>query len=127
MARKLAYTRGRQVLNAFRAPILADRPATWAETVQLTDDEANVEFVDVSPDGRLVISSNRSGNWEIYLLPAGGGDLMALVTDPALDAGPRWSPDGREMAFYSSRTGHREVWILPAGGGQAAATDPELF
>ena len=117
--KKLAYTRGRQVLNAFRAPVLADRPATWTETVQLTFDEAKVESVDVSPDGRLVISSNRSGNWEIYIMPAGGGDLRALVTDPALDAGPRWSPDGREVAFYSSRTGHREIWVLPAGGGQA--------
>lgn len=45
--------------------------------------------------------------------------MQPLTLDPALDAGPRWSPDGREVIFYSNRTGHREVWVMPIGGGQA--------
>jgi Tol biopolymer transport system component len=117
--RKLAYTKGLIVRNVFRAPLLEGRPATWADTVQLTDDEAKCEFVDVFPDGRLLFSSNRSGNADIYMISADGGELRQLTTDPAVDAGPRWSPDGSQMVFYSARTGHREIWIMPLDGGPA--------
>ena len=117
--KRLAYTKRRTVCNAFRAPILTGRPATWADTTQLTFDDAEIESIDVSRDGRVIVSSDRSGNWDVWSLPATGGDLQQLTTDPALDAGPRWNPDGSEIAFYSSRTGRREVWIMPLGGGPA--------
>lgn len=117
--KRLAYIKGRAVRNAFRAPILADRAATWTDISQLTFDEAEIESIDVSRDGRLLVSSDRSGNWDLYLMSASGGDLQQLTTDPAIDAGPRWKPDGGELAFYSSRTGHREVWVMPIVGGPA--------
>ncbi len=117
--RRLAYTKGRIVRNVFRAPLLPDRPATWTDATQLTFDEAAIESIDISRDGRFVVSSDRSGNWDLYLLSPSGGDLQQLTTDPAIDAGPRWSPDGSELAFYSSQTGHREVWAMPIGGGPA--------
>jgi Tol biopolymer transport system component len=116
---KLAYAKGRNIRNLFRTPIRAGRPTTWADATQLTFDEAEVESVDVAPDGRLLISSDRSGNWDIYILSPGSGDLQQLTTDPGVDAGPRWKPDGTEILFYSTRSGHREVWIMPAGGGPA--------
>ncbi len=114
---KLAYAKGRNVRNLFRVPILSGRPAVWTDATQLTFDEADVESVDVGPDGRLLISSDRSGNWDIYLLSPDSGDLQQLTTDPGVDAGPRWKPDGTEIAFYSTRSGHREIWIMPAAGG----------
>jgi Tol biopolymer transport system component len=117
--KKLAYSQGRSIRNAFRAPVLADRPATWADTVQLTRDEAAVESVDVSRDGRVILSSDRSGNWNIYLWSDEGELFRPLVAHPALDAGPRWRPDGGGIAFYSTRSGHRQIWILPFGGGPA--------
>jgi Tol biopolymer transport system component len=114
--RRLAYTVGRTVRNGFRAPMLAGRPAAWTDATQLTFDEADIESLDISHDGRLVFSSDRGGNWDLWMLPAGGGTPQQLTTDPAIDAGPRWKPDGAEVLFYSSRTGQREVWILPMGG-----------
>jgi Tol biopolymer transport system component len=117
--KKLAYRKGRLVRNVFRAPLLKDRPATWTDIKQLTFDEADFESVDVSRDGRLVVSSDRSGNWDLWTLPANGGQLQQLTTDPALDAGPRWNVDGSEIVFYSTRTGHREVWVMPTRGGPA--------
>ena len=128
--RKLAYTRGKMSRNVFRVPILADRPAAWADAVQLTHEEAEIESLDVSRDGRLVLSSDRSGNWDVYALSGNGGELQPLTSDPGIDAGPRWKPDGSEVAFYSNRTGHRQLWIMPMRGGparQITNTPQEIF
>ena len=45
--------------------------------------------------------------------------MLQLTTDPTPDWGPRWSPDGKEIAFYSHRTGNRDIWVMPSGGGPA--------
>lgn len=116
---KIAYSKGRTVRNAFRTPLLTGRPANWADSTQLTFEEAEIESIDVLRDGRSLVSSDRSGNWDIYLLYPGSGELQQLTTDPGVDAGPRWKPDGSEVLFYSTRTGHREIWIMPIGGGPA--------
>jgi Tol biopolymer transport system component len=117
--KKLAHSTGRLVRNVFRSPILKDRPATMADIKQLTFDQADFESIDVSRDGRLVLSSDRSGNWDLWTMPSSGGALQQVTRDPALDAGPRWKADGTELVFYSTRAGHREAWIMPLGGGPA--------
>lgn len=118
---RLAYSRGRHVSNVWRIPILEDRPARWEDAQQLTFDNALVEFIDVSPDGKqLAISSDREGNQDLWLLPSAGGAMSPLTTDdPTPDWGPRWSPDGEEIVFYSYRTGNRDLWIIPSEGGPA--------
>jgi Tol biopolymer transport system component len=118
--KKLAYARGAQVRNLFRVPILSDRPATWEEARQLTFDQALVEYVDVSHDGkRLAINSDRAGNFDIWMLPIDGGEMQQLTTDPTPDWGPAWSPDDREIAFHAYRSGNRDIWAMPASGGAA--------
>ncbi len=118
--RKLAYSKGRLMANVWRAPILPDRPARWSDAQQVTFDDAYTEMVDVSRDGeRLVVSSDRSGNADLWVLPSGGGSMQQVTTDPTPDWAPRWSPDGRQIAFYAFRSGKREIWVQPFGGGAA--------
>jgi len=118
--RKLAYTRGRRTENVWRVPILADRRATWADARQLTFEQAWIEFFDISPDGkRLAVSSDRSGNPDLWTMPAEGGPMQRLTTDPTPDWNPKWSPDGSQIAFYAFRSGNREIWVMPSGGGAA--------
>jgi Tol biopolymer transport system component len=117
---KLVYSKGRSVGNLWRVPIFSDRPATWADAVQLTFDEAYIEAVDISPDGeRLLVDSDRAGNPDIWMLSAEGGELQQLTLDTAPEWGPKWSPDGEEFAFYAYRNGNRDIWIKPAGIGPA--------
>jgi Tol biopolymer transport system component len=116
---RLAYSKGRWVSNYWRVPILEDRQATWGDAVQVTFDQAYVEFLDVSPDGtRIAYSSDRTGNQDIWVMPL-EGEAVQLTIDPAPDWSPGWSPDGRRLAFYSYRTGDREIFVMPATGGAA--------
>ena len=83
---RLAYSRGARIANVWRVPILSDRPATWADAQQVTSEHAHIEFVDVSPDGMfLAVSSDRRGNQDLWLLPAAGGEMTPLTTDPTPD------------------------------------------
>jgi len=117
---RLAYARGGRVSNVWRVPVLSERPATWANAAQVTSEHAFIEFVDVSPDGtQLAVSSDRRGNQDLWLLPAAGGEMTPLTTDPAPDWNPRWSPDGREIAFYAYRSGNRDIWVISSRGGPA--------
>ncbi len=48
------------------------------------------------------------------------GRQIAFWSDrDAPDWYPRWSPDGSQIAFYAYRSGNREVWTMPVTGGPA--------
>ena len=58
----------------------------------------------LSPDGgRIAYASNVSGNRDIYIIDAGGGNPLKLTDDPAADYYPAWFPDGSSLAFVSER------------------------
>ena len=117
---KLAYVRGRRVANLWRVPILDDRLATWADAEQLTFDRAWLEAMALSPDGeRLVLSTDRAGHWDLWVMPADGGEMSQLTTGITPEWVPDWSPDGQQIAFHGPRSGNRDIWILPAEGGPA--------
>jgi len=81
---------------------------------------------EVSPDGTLVAYvvtemdlEQNSSNSDIWIIPLKGGEARRLTTDPKSDSHPRWSPDGKNLAFISSRDGTPQVWLLNLSGGEA--------
>lgn len=74
----------------------APRPALFAEP-------------DPSPDGRelAVVSGG-----DIWLVSSNGGEARLLVAHEANDYRPRWSPDGRQLAFVSTRSGNGDIYVL---------------
>ena len=118
--KKVAYSKGRRISNVWRVPILEDRVATWNDADQITHDQSFIEFVDVSPDGtELAVSSDRSGEPDLWILPSSGGEMRSLTTDPTPDWHPDYSPDGNQILFYAYRSGNRDLWVVPAAGGAA--------
>jgi TolB protein len=74
---------------------------------------------DWSPDGtRLVYSSYLGRQWnQLWVIPANGGDAFPLTYGEYDNTAPRWSPDGRHIAFVSNRGGNTSLWIQDAFGG----------
>src|SRR5919199_1459879 len=81
-----------------------------------------------SPDGRfLVFTGQRNGEFEIYRIPAGGGEGTRLTDAQGLDDGPEYAPDGRYIYFNSNRTGRMQIWRMrPDGSKQEQVTDDEF-
>ncbi len=65
---------------------------------------------------RIVFSSDRNGNYDIYSIKPDGTDLQQLTRHPARDAWPKWSPDGRKVVFCSERQGKNQIFIMNADG-----------
>lgn len=70
-----------------------------------------------SPDGKtLAFTGERNGNFDIYTIPAAGGEEKRLTTAEGLDDGPEYSPGGEYIYFNSVRTGHMQIWRMKADG-----------
>jgi TolB protein len=72
-----------------------------------------------SPDGKtLAFVGERNGDFDIYTIPASGGEEARLTTAKGLDDGPEYSPDGQFIYFNSERTGHMQIWRMKADGSE---------
>jgi TolB protein len=93
---------------------------------QLTNDPADDAMPVISPDGtKVAFASNRSGNWDIYMMPitgsGGGGKAVQVTSDDADEMQPSWSPDGSHLVYSRSGTdGRWEMWVSKAGNNAAA-------
>jgi len=84
---------------------------------QISPDGSRVVYVvsETAPDRSRMIS-------RLWIVPTAGGEPKLLTKNDASEAfsesTPRWSPDGKWIAFYSSRDKIDGLWIVPAEGGE---------
>ena len=72
-----------------------------------------------SPDGKtLAFVGQRDGEFDIYTIPAAGGEETRITTAKGLDDGPEYSPDGKYIYFNSERTGHMQIWRMKPDGSE---------
>ncbi len=80
--------------------------------------------LDVAPDGRTIVFDLLG---DIYVMPITGGEAKPLTHGLAWDFQPRFSPDGRHIAFISDAGGGENVWVMDADGGNARQVTQEKF
>lgn len=74
---------------------------------------------DLAPDGRhLVVARGAAPEFDLYLLAGDGTLVRRLTTTPNFDYQPRWSPDGRRIAFAGVRGRAQQVHTMNADGSE---------
>jgi Tol biopolymer transport system component len=69
-----------------------------------------------TPDNRIVFTSTKSGNQDIWIMDADGGDQKQLTIDTGTNFSPTASRDGRYIVFVSDRAGSPNIWRMDTDG-----------
>ena len=80
--------------------------------------------LDVSPHGDEIVFDLLG---DIYTLPIAGGEAKALTSGLAWDMQPRYSPDGKRIAFTSDRGGGDNIWVMNRDGSDPRQVTKEDF
>ncbi|MCZ6918887.1 MAG: amidohydrolase family protein [Gemmatimonadetes bacterium] len=88
-------------------------PLEAGRTIHYDMREGSWISLDVSPDGRTIVF-DYLGN--LFTLPIGGGEATQLTSGMAVDAQPRFSPDGQDIVFTSDRDGGQNLWLMSLDG-----------
>jgi imidazolonepropionase-like amidohydrolase/Tol biopolymer transport system component len=80
--------------------------------------------LDVSPDGKEVAFDLLG---DLYVMPITGGEARPLTSGVAWDMQPRYSPNGRWIAFTSDRGGGDNIWVMDRDGSNLHAVTKETF
>ncbi|WP_380874472.1 TolB protein [Sphingomonas sp. DBB INV C78] len=111
----------------------AAKPAKWdvnaprgltTRQVRIDVDEGSWMNVDVSPDGRS-ITFDLLG--DIYTMPIAGGTPTRIAEGLAFEHQPRFSPDGKRIAFTSDRGGGDNIWVMNVDGSDKRQVTKEDF
>ena len=98
------------------------RMMTFEDVLSLS----SVSDAQISPDGRWVayvvtksdLKQNASDS-DVWLVSASGGTPVKLTTSPKNDNQPRWSPDGKRLAFVSAREEKPQIFLISPFGGES--------
>ncbi len=103
-------------------PNSSTRPLSFDDFIRIK----RVSDPQVSPNGDLIafvvtemdVEKNTS-NSDIWIVPLSGGESRRLTSSPESDSRPRWSPNGKRIAFISTRGGSPQIWMIDPHGGEA--------
>jgi dipeptidyl aminopeptidase/acylaminoacyl peptidase len=111
------------LLLLIACPLAAQKRAiTFEDFIALK----SVSDPQLSPDGKWVaytvsipsLQDNRNVS-RVWVVEVATGKSRPLTGGPGSDRQPRWSPDGKTLAFVSTRDSGAQVWVLPIAGGDA--------
>jgi imidazolonepropionase-like amidohydrolase/Tol biopolymer transport system component len=99
-------------------------PYAMPVEAKIDTDEGTWMSIDVSPDGGEIVFDLLG---DIYSMPAAGGEARALTSGVAWDMQPRFSPDGKKIAFTSDRAGGDNIWTIDRDGKNPTQVTKESF
>src|SRR6185436_327567 len=101
-----------------------NNPPGPASDVTIDVTEGTWMSLDVSPDGKE-IAFDLLG--DLYTIPIGGGEAKVLTSGVAWDMQPRYSPNGKWIAFTSDRSGGDNIWYVKRDGTDPKQVTKETF
>ena len=103
---------------------VAAPPGLTIRQIEIDTDQGSWMNLDVSPDGRT-LAFDLLG--DIYTMPASGGTPSRIAEGLPFETQPRFSPDGRRIAFTSDRGGGDNIWIMNLDGSDKRQLTKEDF
>jgi dipeptidyl aminopeptidase/acylaminoacyl peptidase len=115
---------------AFPAPAAGQAPASGPRPMTAVDliDVPRLSDPQLSPDGSQVVFLRSDADWHankrithVWRAVVATAEAVQLTTGLEGETSPRWSPDGRAIAFIAKRPGDdvAQIYLLPVGGGEA--------
>jgi tricorn protease len=96
---------------------------TEENVAEVEDFNSQVDDYALDPAGRHIVFSIHG---EIFTAPTEEGDLRQITDNPARDKEPRYSPDGKWIAFVSDRSGREEIYVTGSDGSGEAQKISDL-
>ncbi len=115
--RRLVYS---QMLNTGRLATVRfepDRGAALSEPKNILSSAKGAARPALSPDGKWLAFNSTEDEEHLFVVGADGAGLRQITSGQHRNRGPRWSPDGKRIAYFSRRTGDWEIWSITADGG----------
>ncbi|MGA2268538.1 MAG: protein kinase [Bryobacteraceae bacterium] len=116
--RRMAYvqqlTTGR--LNVVRFDPV--REVLVSEPKEIIESSKGASRPALSPDGKWLAYNSTEQEEELFVAGAEGSGLRQLTSGGHRNRGPRWSPDGKRIAFFSTRSGEWEIWTTDPNGSE---------
>jgi Tol biopolymer transport system component len=115
---RLAYVQLTRTTNLHKVRFDPAAQTALGAPVSITQGIREVLNFDVSPDGEWVAFGQAGKQEDIWVIRTDGTNLHQLTDDIYRDRGPRWSPDGQWIVFFSNRSGRSEVWTMRLDGSE---------
>jgi len=121
--KRIAYASEARTTNIMKVSLDPEKLGT-GEPVFVTEGSLATTAADVSPDGTWLTYYRQGVQEDIFISRSDGTGTRQLTQDAFYDRGPRWSPDGSKIAFYSNRSGRYQIWTIhPDGSGLSQVSD----
>ena len=116
--RHLAYARVAHQINLQQVSFDPVKARIEAPPVWITQGSRIATDPDFSPDSEWVVFGATGDKQEdLFIVRRDGTGLRQLTNDKYKDRAPRWSPDGKQIVFFSDRSGRYEYWMIEPDGG----------
>jgi Tol biopolymer transport system component len=114
--RHITYAQQLSTSNIAKAGFDPSKEAVLGQPAAVTQGSRFVVSCDLSPDGEWLVFYQAAKQEDIFVVKTDGTELRQLTNDIYKNRYPRWSPDGKKIAFYSNRGGKYEVWTINRDG-----------
>lgn len=115
--RRVAFVDYALLASLYRVKFDPRQEALESAPEKLTTNRSAYVRPDLSADGLWLTFNSQGSREDLFVLGTDGAGMRQLTEDGAKNRGPRWSPDGKRLAYFSNRSGPWEIWLYTLEGG----------